>query len=371
MDIFSVTTIQLERIIVKLGVEKYRAKQILSSLYKHHINSIEEITVLKKELRKTLKDFLRIDRPKLINLQRAKDGVEKFLFELHDGNTIETVLIPMKDNRKTICISTQVGCKMGCRFCATGYLGFKRNLTPGEIVSQVEYVMKTGGIRAPNVVYMGMGEPLDNYNSFLQSLRILTDKYCLNISPRKITLSTCGLTDKLNRLKKDFPHINLAISLHSVDERKRSNIMPINKKYPLKALLQAVKDFPIPKRKRVTFEYIMFNGFNDTKEDEKLLLRILSNQKSKLNIIPYNLHPIISSNLKPTSMEKIVQFAENLRKKGVFVTIRDSKGHEISGACGMLIAKHPSDKSGQEQQTEHRKYHMAQRLNQDSKSSLL
>ncbi len=336
IDILNLTRDELREHILALGMERYRADQIFLFLHRHRVKSFDEISVLKKEARELLDSIFYIPRLKLKKSLKAEDGTTKFLFELHDGKSIESVLIPMRDSRYTICVSTQVGCRMGCLFCATGRMGFIRDLTASEIVLQVYSILDTTGLKSANVVYMGMGEPLDNYENVVRSLKILTDEMGHNLSKRKITLSTCGITPNIDRLKQDMPDINMALSLHSAIEEKRSIIMPINRKYPLSGVLKSLKDFPMPRRKRITFEYVMIKGFNDTDEDRKALLRLLSNYRSKLNIIPLNRHDLINTSYEPTPQSRIEEFANQLRKKGVFVTVRDSKGSSINAACGML-----------------------------------
>jgi len=340
IDILSLTKDDLSNIIAEHKMENYRANQIFSFLYKRGINNFNDIHILKKEHREYLKSHFIITHPSLKTISTAGDGTKKYLFQLKNSEHIESVLIPMRGNKSTICISTQVGCKMDCKFCATGKMGFKSNLTAAEIVLQVMFIMRDNNLKnAPNIVYMGMGEPLDNYDNTVKSLKILTDPYGLNISRRKITISTCGMVDGINKLKFDFPYINIAISLHAATTEKRNKIMPINKRYDINEIIKCLKDFPIPRRKRITFEYVMIKGFNDNEEDEKALLKLLSHQKSKLNLIVLNKHEFLDDNIQPTDLESINSFAEHLRRKGMFVTIRDSKGSSIDAACGMLAIR--------------------------------
>ncbi len=339
IDILSLTKERLRDKIEYLNLEAYRADQIFSFVHKHAIENLEEISVLKKDTRKYIGEIFFIPSIVCVETLQAEDGTIKYLFELKDGNRIETVLIPMKDNRYTICVSTQVGCKMGCRFCATGKMGFVRNLTVSEIILQIRYIFKKHNLKNANIVYMGMGEPLDNYNNVVDSIKILIDKDGINISKRRITLSTCGITPAIEKLKKDLPYINIALSLHAVIDKKRDFLMPINKRYNLREVMLSLKTFPMPRRKRITFEYIMIRDVNDTKDDRQALLNLLSNYRSKLNLIPFNKQDLLDTDLSPTPYNKIVEFAEFLRKKGMFVTIRNSKGSSIKAACGMLATK--------------------------------
>ncbi len=340
IDILSLNKKELEEHIEKLTKEKYRAKQIFSFIHKHMVDDFDKISVAKKEFRKELKNMFFINKIKCGKITKADDSTTKYLFVLEDNSKIETVLIPMKNNRYTICVSTQVGCKMGCKFCATGKMGFKRNLKTSEILLQVYYILQEQSLKNVNIVYMGMGEPLDNYDNVVNSVKILIDEDGCNISKRRITISTCGIVDKIEKLKKDLPYINMALSLHCAVDDKRSRLMPINKKENLSRVMESLKTFPLSRRKRITFEYIMIKGINDTKEDQKALLRLLSNYKSKLNIIPLNKHDLMDLDLTPTPQEEIEKFAEILRDKGMFVTVRDSKGSSIDSACGMLATKH-------------------------------
>jgi len=339
INFFDLTLSELEKYLVTFGFERYRAKQLFDFIYIKGVDDFLNVSVLKKEQRAILKEKLFI--PKLdYRVTIAEDGTKKFLFKLYDNSTVESVLIPMKDNKNTICVSTQVGCKMNCKFCATGKLGFVRNLQTWEIVYQVHHIcqlIKKETNRVPNIVFMGMGEPLDNYDNTLKSIEILNSEYGLGISKRRITISTCGIVPALEKLKKDLPHINLAISLNAPDNWKRNILMPINTIYPLEELIKSVKDFPLPRRKRLTFEYVMIKDFNDTKEDIKNLVKLLGSIKCKLNLIPLNRH-LYSENLHPSDEETIESFAQSLRNKKMFVTVRRSKGESINAACGMLVA---------------------------------
>ncbi len=338
IDILSLTKDELRGILEERGFKKYRYKQIFSFLHKHLIDDFDEITVIKKSVREELKGIFCIKDSKNVQEELSNDNAVKYLFEFDDSVSIESVLIPMKDDKSrfTICVSTQAGCKMGCLFCATGKMGFKRNLTASEIIFQIRYIVKKHHLENINVVYMGMGEPLDNYENVIKSIKILSDEDGLNISKRKITLSTCGIVPSIERLKQDLPNINIALSLHSAINKKRDLLMPINKTYPLDAVMRSLKGFPLPHRKRITFEYVMIKGVNDTEEDKKALLKLLSTYKSKLNIIPLNKHQLMDVDIEPSSSEKIEEFSRYLREKGVFVTVRKSKGSSINAACGML-----------------------------------
>ncbi len=339
IDILSLTKRELNDNLRPMGLESYRSNQIFSAIHKQFTDNFNDISTLKKDIREKLAQIFFIKKANCIKKSHADDYTIKYLFELEDKSGIETVFIPMKNGKNTICVSTQVGCRMGCKFCATGKMGFIRNLETSEIIIQIRYIMKQHSLKNVNIVYMGMGEPLDNYDNTVKSIKILTDDEGINISKRKITLSTCGITPAIEKLAKDLPYINIALSLHSAIDDKRSFLMPINNKYHLKEILDRLKTFPLPRRKRITFEYVMIEGINDTIEDKKALLRLLSNYRSKLNIIPLNKHNLLDADFNPSNSEKIEEFAEFLRKKGIFVTIRNSKGSSIKAACGMLAAK--------------------------------
>lgn len=333
------TLTELEEYILNLKLEKYRAKQLFSFVYTKGADDFSTISVLKKSDRNTLNEKFFI--PKLeYSTIKDKDGTTKFLFKLPDNCFIESVLIPMGAGKNTVCVSTQVGCKMNCKFCATGKLGFIRNLKTWEIIYQVRHIynlIKKDTTKTPNIVFMGMGEPLDNYENTIKAVFILNNEHGLGISRRRITLSTCGLVPKIEQLKKDLPFINLAISLNAADNFKRSYLMPINMTYPIEKLLKCVKDFPLPERKRLTFEYIMIKDFNDTQEDINNLIKLLKSVRCKINLIPLNQHNE-NDNFFPSNNQIIEHFAQQLRNKNMFVTVRKSKGESINAACGMLVA---------------------------------
>jgi len=338
-NFFNFTLFDLEEYMLELGFDRYRARQLFNFIYAKGFDEFLDISVLKKLDRNMLSEKLFI--PKLeSNPIKDTDGTTKFLFKLLDGQAIESVLIPMKEGKNTICVSTQVGCKMNCKFCATAKLGFIRNLQTWEIVYQVRYIynqIKKETHRTPNIVFMGMGEPLDNYENVIRAILIINNEHGLSISRRRITVSTCGIVPKIEELKKDLAYINLAISLNAADNLKRNYLMPINNSYPIEELINSAKDFPLPERKRLTFEYIMIKGFNDTQEDIKNLIKLLKPIKCKLNLIPLNKH-LYSENLYPSDAQTIENFAKQLRDKNMFVTVRKSKGESINAACGMLVA---------------------------------
>ena len=331
---------------------KFRKKQIFDWIYKKYVDNFDDMKNLPKDLREKLKNEYIINPLKIINHEIATDGTEKFLFELDDGRTVETVLIKMKEgqtddegniikeDKYTVCVSSQVGCKVGCSFCLTAKGGFVRNLTPAEIVAQVWMMKKVKNFnptKALNVVYMGMGEPLDNYDNMVKAIKIISNENCLHISPRRQTLSTSGIAPKIIKLGKEDLGINLAISLHAVDDKLREELIPMNKAYNIQSVIDAVKSFPIDKRKKVLFEYLVINGMNDDEKSANKLVKLLNGIKAKVNLIYFNPYP--GTNYKRPTPEKMERFKEYLNKKGVICTIRESKGIDISAACGQLREK--------------------------------
>ncbi len=324
----------------KYGLPAYRVKQMLHLIYEKKAESIDRISELSKETREKLSDPAYISNLKLLSRQASKDGTEKFLFGLEDGESIESVLIPDKD-RLTLCISSQAGCTMGCGFCLTGKIGFKRNLKAYEIVDQIIAVMRIKGHGSrgmgqgiTNIVFMGMGEPLLNFDEVVEALKRITE--FMGISKRRITLSTCGIAPKISELYKKAPHVNLAISLNAADNRTRDMLMPVNRKYPIEHLLSACRKIPFSPRTRITFEYVMLDGVNDRPSDAQTLVRILRGIPSKVNLIPFN--PYEGSKFKRPSDEKVFAFQKILTKAGINAFIRKSKGQDILAACGQLKA---------------------------------
>lgn len=332
----SLSDTELSLLMEKLGQKPYRSRQVYTWLYKKHASSIEEMTDLPGELRDRLKESTYVSGLNLLKKQSSRDGTEKFLFALEDGESIEAVLIP--DNRRlTLCISSQIGCAMGCRFCATGQLGLKRNLKAYEMVDQVMFVQKYLGQRKgiTNIVLMGMGEPLHNFTEVAEALFRMTTR--LGFSKRKITLSTAGIIPKITALPEKAPLINLAVSLNATTDEVRNNIMPINKTYPLDAVMNACREFPLEPRRRITFEYIMLGGLNDSAQDARRLVRLLHGIRSKVNLIPYNRVRGLSE-FKKSPEKKLLEFQKILLDSGITAIIRKSKGSDIAAACGQLKA---------------------------------
>ena len=325
---------EIEQWAMGQGLDAYRGRQIRHCLFKKLAKSFEEMTTLPKELRASLKEKACIGQLEMIETQESRDGTQKYLFILDDGHFIESVLIPERDHY-TLCISSQAGCAMDCRFCLTAKQGLKRNLTASEIVDQVIHVKRSvsNPDRLTNVVFMGMGEPLANYEAVKMAVINLMDDTGLNFSRRKITLSTCGLVPQMERWGREV-NIKLAVSLNAADENTRSLLMPINKKYALEALLEACKTYPLPRGERITFEYILISEINDRDVDATRLAEMLTGIQAKINLIPLNPHE--GTPMVPPSMERINQFQEILLKRNYTAIIRKSRGADISAACGQL-----------------------------------
>lgn len=327
----------------------FRVKQILEWIYKKNVNDFLQMSSLPKNLREELNNIYHFSPLKCIKSEESKDGSIKYLFELLDGMKIESVLLPMKKElmdengkiikhaRYTICVSSQVGCKSGCSFCLTAKGGLKRNLSAGEIVGQILWIKKHNNIpyeRRVNIVYMGMGEPLDNLKNVSKAVKILADNDALAISPRRQTISTSGLAKQIIELGNMNLGVLLAISLHAVNDELRTKLMPINKAYNIASIMDAVRAFPIDQRKKVLFEYLLIDGLNDKIEHAKELVKLLNGIKAKVNLILFNPHE--GSEYKRPSIENAVKFQDYLSAKGVTCTIRESKGLDISAACGQL-----------------------------------
>jgi 23S rRNA (adenine2503-C2)-methyltransferase len=299
--------------------------------------SFDDMSSLPKALRALLKDKASISHLERVETQVSSDGTQKYLFKLEDGHFIEAVLIPERDHY-TLCISSQAGCAMDCEFCLTAQQGLGRNLTPSEIIEQVIEVKRSisNPDRLTNIVFMGMGEPLANYEAVKKAVINLLNDDGMNFSKRKITLSTCGLVPYMRRMGDEM-NIKLAISLNAADDETRNQLMPINRKHPLKSLMQACRAFPLPKGERITFEYVLIKGVNDREKDALNLAELLSGIRAKINLIPLNPHQ--GTPMSPPSMEKIHRFQDVLLRKHFTAIIRKSRGRDIFAACGQLSGK--------------------------------
>ena len=346
----------------RIGQKKFRANQIVAWIYKKLATSFDDMTDLSRVFRDELKGIAVISNLTLLQRLVSKDGTQKYLFELEDGQTIESVLIPNNrgEGRFTLCISSQVGCAVGCKFCMTGRLGLKRNLKAYEIVDQVIAVKRLiapkpvpctpsssralkkevpGKLEITNIVFMGMGEPFNNFQEVSQALSKLTD--LMGFSRRSITVSTAGIVPGIQKLAVNKPLVNLASSLNATPDDVRNRIMPINKKYPLKELIRACRNFPLPPTRRITFEYVVLDGINDSADDARRLITLLAGIKSKVNLIPLN--PLnTAGELRPPPESRVLAFQNILKKAGMIAVIRKSMGADISAACGQLKAAYKS-----------------------------
>ncbi len=337
----------LEAALETRGHKRFHARQIFRWIYKHGVTEIDAMTDLSRELRATLTSDFTLTRPTLAQRETSVDGTEKFLLRLGDGRHIESVFIP-DTPAMTFCVSTQVGCAMACAFCLTGKMGLVRNLTAGEIVGQVRVLADALDLRTKkfNIVLMGMGEPLHNYDETMRALRILADEHGFDMSARRITLSTVGLLPALERLATEEVMPNLAISLHAPTDLQRGELVPINKKYGVRDIIDACKRFPLSRRSRITFEYVLLAGANDSPQDARKLAKLVGGVKCKVNLIPLNAAPGIP--FERPSDEAIDRFAKIVADCGVTVSVRKSRGRDIRAACGQLIVEGQQKSAGQQ-----------------------
>ncbi len=341
-DIMSMTFKELSDEFVALGFPKFRAKQVYEWLHKHFVNDYDEMTNIPKNLREELKEKFPLLNCKIEKKQISKiDNTVKYLFRLHDGDYIESVVMKYKYGY-TICVSSQVGCKMGCAFCASTLGGFKRSLNAGEILSQLYTAQKDIGERISHIVLMGMGEPLDNFDNVMRFISLVTDENGVNLSMRNISLSTCGIVPKICELLDKHLQLTLSISLHAPSDDIRDKIMPVNKKYPVDELLKMCKRYTQETSRRISFEYSMLSGFNDTDECAKLLSSKLKGMLCHVNLIPVN--EVAESPFKPSSPERIERFIDILSKNGINATVRRKLGSDIDASCGQLRLKENKQK---------------------------
>ena len=363
-DLKNFTLPALEQFLKGHGKERFRALQVFKWIYQQDAHGFDEMTNISKALRAELAETAIISNLESEAIEEGSDGTRKYLFNLGDGHAVESVLIPI-EGRNTLCISSQVGCAMACEFCLTGTFKLTRNLTTAEIVNQIMAVKRDlvrnppalladvadggddgedsddEGPQSPaairNIVLMGMGEPLHNLDNVIPAIQIMIDGNGLQLSNRRVTVSTCGLVPEMSRLGREIPNVNLAVSLNATTDELRNRIMPVNRSYPLKELLKACKEFPLPGRRKVTFEYVMLGGINDTLEDAKRLLKLISDIPNKVNLIPFNEHE--GCEFKAPTRAAIDAFHKYLIDRHVTVITRDSRGGDISAACGQLKGK--------------------------------
>ena len=326
-----------------MGEKPYRARQLYQALYRRRVISLNEITELPKSLRAILEQRYSITETQIENVFVSADGTRRYLLGLKDQLEAEAVFMP-EERRDTICISSQIGCPLACEFCMTGVIGLKRNMTAGEIVSQVVAVLNEvygAGNEVPhgtNIVMMGMGEPLLNYENVMKSIRLLADSDGFNVTPRRITLSTAGIVPRIYDLAAEPIRPGLAISLTATTDELRDRLFPINRRYPLAELMRACSGYPLGERERLTFEYVMLDGINDSDLDARRLVKLLSELKAKVNLIPHNPAPELAFNSSPP--ERIVVFQRILIDSGLPAFVRKARGQDVSAACGQLAARH-------------------------------
>ena len=347
LDIGGLERAPFEAALAERGHERFRARQIFGWIYRRGVTDFDAMSDLPRDLRATLGSDFTLTTPALVARERSTDGTEKLLLRLADDRQIESVFIP-DTPAMTFCVSTQVGCAMACAFCLTGKMGLVRNLTAGEIVGQVRLLAEALALRnkAFNIVLMGMGEPLHNYDETMKAIRILADEHGFALPPRRVTLSTVGLLPALERLGREPVMPNLAISLHAPTDLQRGRLVPINTKYGVADIIEACKRFPLKRRSRITFEYVLLAGVNDSPADARTLAKLLAGVKAKVNLIPLNAAPGIA--FERPSDAAIDRFARILSERGLTVSVRKSRGRDIRAACGQLIVDGQKPSPGQQ-----------------------
>ena len=345
IDIKSLEISELEKFILEIGEAKFRAKQIYEWLHKKLVLNFDEMSNLSLNLKRKLKTLAHITsiKEELVRISKL-DDTRKYLFELEDGNIIESVLMKYKHGN-SICISSQVGCRMGCTFCASTIDGLVRNLTAAEMLDQVYSIQKSLGERISNIVIMGSGEPMDNYDNIVKFVRLITSSDGLNISQRNITISTCGIVPKMRKLAEEGLQVTLALSLHAPNDEIRRNLMPIAKTHSIEDILSACSYYFEKTGRRVSYEYSLVRGVNDNKEEAKRLIELLKNMKGHINLIPVN--PIEERDYKESSKKAIYEFKNELERNGLNVTIRREMGRDIDGACGQLRRHYKKEKDNE------------------------
>ncbi len=333
INIFGFTLTELKSLVIALGLPGFTATQLSDWLYKKRVGSFAEMTNLSKQAREKLEEKYCIDLSTFSKVQTSVDGTKKYLYPTRTHKFIEAAYIPDAD-RATLCVSTQIGCKMGCLFCMTGKQGFQGNLSSGEIINQIQSLPEFE--KLTNIVYMGMGEPLDNVDAVLKSIEIMTSPWGYEWSPKRITVSTVGIIPAMQTFLENS-NAHLAVSLHSPFDDERREIMPIQNVYPISEVIKEIKKWDLGRQRRVSFEYIMFEGVNDTPRHANELVRLLNGIKCRINLIRF--HPIPDTPLRGTSVSGIVDFQNRLKSKGLTVTIRASRGEDIFAACGLLSTK--------------------------------
>ncbi len=331
--LFGKTLTELQQIAEDMGLPRFSARQMSDWLYKKNISSIEEMSNLPKKVRELLAEKYETGLTLPVKVQESTDGTKKYLFPTTGHKFIETAMIPERE-RTTVCVSSQVGCKMGCLFCFTAKQGFQGQLTAGEIINQVKSIQESE--KVSNIVYMGMGEPFDNLDEVLKSLEILTSEWGFAMSPRRITVSTIGIIPGMAKFL-EISEAHLAVSLHTPFHTERQQLMPVQVAYPIEEVIKEIKSWDFGRQRRISFEYILFEGLNDSPRHVKELARMLSGLRCRINLIRF--HPVPGTPLKSPGEETINRFKEQLNQKGILTTIRASRGQDIYAACGLLSTK--------------------------------
>ena len=341
-DIKSLSLEELKAEIVKIGEKPFRAKQLYEWFHQKLARDYDEMTNIPKSLKKKLTDDYTYTSLKIVEVQTSKiDGTKKYLFALADGNLVESVWMKYHHGN-SVCISSQVGCRMGCKFCASTLGGLERGLTPSEMLDQIYAISRDTGERVSNVVVMGTGEPLDNYDNLLRFIRLITDENGLHISQRNITVSTCGIVENMKRLADENLQITLALSLHGATQEKRRELMPIANQYDINEVVSACEYYFEKTGRRITFEYSLVGGVNDTDEDAENLCKLASGLNCHINLIPVN--PVKETVYKESKKENVIHFKEKLEKRHINVTVRREMGRDIDGACGQLRRRYENEK---------------------------
>ena len=337
-NFFGTSEAKLNEIFVEWNVETYRVHQVFTWVYHYHCRDFSEMTNISKSLRAQLTEHFHFSLPKIQQRTHSNDGSIKYLLELNDGAVVESVWMP-SESRKTLCLSTQVGCRLNCSFCLTASLGLKRNLTAAEIIGQHIAINEEleEKDQITNVVFMGMGEPLDNYVPVVDALRLMISPEAMKVSTRKVTVSTSGLVEKMKAFQEENLHINLAISLNASDNVTRDRLMPINKKYPIEVLIDCLKKYPLKPQRRHTIEYVLLEGINDSDEDAQRLAKWLRGVPCKINLIPFN--SFDSSEYRPPSDQRVLKFQNYLIEQNFSAFVRKNRATDILGACGQLASQ--------------------------------
>lgn len=337
MNIKNLTLSELEEFLKRNDIPAFHSRQIFSWIYKKRVNDFQLMSDLSKELRDFLLKNFDFGLTKIITIEKSKDGTKKYAFQLKDKNTIESVLIPAK-SRLTICLSTQVGCKFNCSFCLSASVGFVRNLETAEIIDQFILAEKNVDRPITHIVFMGIGEPLDNYGNVLKAIRIFNSKFGPEIGARRITISTSGVIPSIKKLSGEKLQFELSVSLHSAIDSVRAKLMPINKKYPLDKLMPTLKEYIEKTNRQITFEYVLLKGINADKINAEALIKLLKGLNCKINIIVYNISSL--SKFSPPDLEQVNRFQSILEKGGINVILRQPRGQDINAACGQLRANY-------------------------------